>query len=537
MSRTTPGSRPVLEQAGPEGRLNWMPYHISWSWPVAFSAILAILLTRGGFLFTTPLHESGDSAANSILVRQAEHFTLLHGNYSREGFFHPGPAYIYILAAGQAFFHGLLHAVPTPWNGQLIAVAIGNSALVATVVWVINSWTRSVWATLAAAVAVLGFIDAHPLIIASAWMPYLYVPTFLCFVVSAASVAAGRTRHLWLLAVTGCLLIHGHVSFFLFVLVMAAAAAAAAVFLSAGSPPLTAVSRFFRERRSHWIPAAVTCVVFAVPVVADVVLHWPGQFGAYLRYMRSAQAGHHALSAALRYILWYWWDGSSWIALVVAIAVSVLALGVTLRLADAALRRFLLATLGMNALASVLMLYYAMRGIDYLVYPYMGYFYWAIPMLTLVVAVIGVITTMSGARSRHPVWVSVVIMTAALAAICTAFKVPGMRMDVRDNERVLVTTTASLASRDPGRPIILHTAPTAQADALGLVLQAERTGVRACLSGLYPQVFFATSEFTCNSRDYATGVPYWMHDLPYKAGRGVTVVARLRYSEITATSG
>ena len=105
-----------------------MPYHISWSWPVAFSAILAILLTRGGFLFTTPLHESGDSAANSILVRQAEHFTLLHGNYSREGYFHPGPAYIYILAAGQAFFHGLLHAVPTPWNGQLIAVAIGNSA-------------------------------------------------------------------------------------------------------------------------------------------------------------------------------------------------------------------------------------------------------------------------------------------------------------------------------------------------------------------------------------------------------------------------
>ena len=270
------------------------------------------------------------------------------------------------------------------------------------------------WATLAAAVAVLGFIDAHPLIIASAWMPYLYVPTFLCFVVSAASVAAGRTRHLWLLC--GHRLPADPRSRLLLPVRSGdggRGAAAAAVFLSAGSPPLTAVSRFFRERRSHWIPAAVTCVVFAVPVVADVVLHWPGGLGAYLRYMRSAQAGHHALSAALRYILWYWWDGSSWIALVVAIAVSVLASVSPCGWPMPALRRFLLATLGMNALASVLMLYYAMRGIDYLVYPYMGYFYWAIPMLTLVVAVIGVITTMSGARSRHPVWVSVVIMTAA----------------------------------------------------------------------------------------------------------------------------
>lgn len=503
---------------------------------MTFSAILLILLARGGFLLTTPLHESGDSAANSILVTQAEHFTLLHGNYSREGFFHPGPGYIYILAAGQAFFHGLLHAVPTPWNGQLIAVAMLNSALVATVVWLISSWTRSAWTTVAAAVAVLGFIDARPLIIASAWMPYLYVPTFLCFVVSAASVAAGRARHLWVLAVTGCLLIHGHVCFLLFVPVMAAAAAAAAL-LPAGSPRRAAVSRFLRERRSHWIPAALICVAFAAPVIAGMMLHWPGQFGAYFRYAGSAQAGHHALPAALRYILWYWWPGSSWAGLVVAVAVSGLALGVTLRLADAALRRFLLALLGMNALASVLMLYYAMRGIDWLVYPYMGYFYWSVPLLTLVAGVIGLAATVSGRRPRPPVWVAAVITAAALAAICTAFKVPGMRMDVRDNERVLVTTTASLASRDPGRPIILHTAPGAQADALGLVLQAERTGVRACLSGPYLQVFFATSEFTCDKRDLATGVSYWMHDRPYAAARGVTVVARLRYSEITTTGG
>lgn len=539
VSKITQSSPPVLERHPGAARVNWLPYRIPWPWSVTFSAIVVILLTRGGFLFTTPLHESGDTASNSILVIQAEHFTLLHGNYSREGFFHPGPGYIYILAAGQAFFYGLLHAVPTPWNGQLIAVAIANSAMVATVVWLIHSWTRSAWATLAAAVAVLGYLDAHPLIIASAWMPFLYVPTFFCFIVSAASVAAGRSGHLWVLAATGCLLIHGHACFLLFVPVIVAATAAAAVLLSAGSPPLTAIRRFFRERKAHWIPAVVTGLLFAVPVIADVILHWPGQFGAYLGYARSGRAGHHDLLTALRYLLWYWWPHRGWIGLAVGLSVglSALALGVSLRVADPALRRFLLAALGMNALVSVLMLYYAMRGIDDLRYPYMGYFYWSVPVLTLIVMVIGLVAVVSGTRSRQRVPVTVVIVTAALAAICAAFVVSGMRMDVRDNERVLVPAMASLAARDPGRPIIFHTAPKVQADALGLVLQAERTGVRACLSGPYLQAFFATSEFTCDARDYATGVSYWMHDLPYQAGRGVTVVARLRYSEITTTGG
>ncbi|MGH7735038.1 MAG: hypothetical protein ACREOE_15470 [Gemmatimonadales bacterium] len=55
--------------------------------------------------------------------------------------------------------------------------------------------------------------------------------------------------------------------------------------------------------------------------------------------------------------------------------------------------------------------------------------------------------------------------------------------------------------------------------------------MRACLSGPYAQVFFATSEFICDRQDYATGVSYQMMDLP--APRGVTVIARLRYSVIT----
>ena len=57
-------------------------------WIATFVVVAGLLLLRSRFLFTTRLYETADEAANSILVMQAMHFSLLHGNYSMEGFFH-----------------------------------------------------------------------------------------------------------------------------------------------------------------------------------------------------------------------------------------------------------------------------------------------------------------------------------------------------------------------------------------------------------------------------------------------------------------
>jgi hypothetical protein len=197
-----------------------------------FVAVACLLLVRSRFLFTTRLYESADPADNSILVAQASRFTLLHGNYSREGFFHPGPAYLYLMAAGQWLFHDVTHLVPTGWNGQLIAILLLNSALLAALAWIVGGWAGSAWAAAAAAATALGYaavlsldvpVSLNPQILASNWMPDVYVPTFLVFLVAGASVAAGRTAHLWLLAATGWLLIHGHAAFLFFVPVVLAA--------------------------------------------------------------------------------------------------------------------------------------------------------------------------------------------------------------------------------------------------------------------------------------------------------------------------
>src|SRR5580692_4670195 len=197
------------------------------AWAAPFTLVLAVLLVRNAFLFTTPEYEDADMGANSILIEQARRFTLLVGHYSREHFNEPGPAFLYVQAWGESLFYDALHLVPTPWNGQLIALYALNALFAASVVAVGYGWTRSLRGAAVALAVVLLFAALHPAIFSSDWMPYVYVPAYLAFVVAIASVAAGRTEHAWLAALTGWFLINGHACFLVFVPALSATALAA----------------------------------------------------------------------------------------------------------------------------------------------------------------------------------------------------------------------------------------------------------------------------------------------------------------------
>ena len=184
--------------------------------------MLTVLLVRNAFLFSTPEYEDADMGANSILIEQARRFTLLVGNYSREGFNHPGPAFLYVQAWGESIFWALLRVVPTPWNGQLIGLYLLNAGFAACVAAVVYGWTRSARGVLAAGAAVGLFGFLHPAVFNSDWMPYVYVPAFLTFVVSLASVSAGRSADGWIAALSGWFLIHGHAAFLFIVPAMVA---------------------------------------------------------------------------------------------------------------------------------------------------------------------------------------------------------------------------------------------------------------------------------------------------------------------------
>ena len=147
MSITESDQNNMNHHQRPEGqprpaRPSRVPAAIAWAAP--FALVLAVLLVRNAFLFSTPEYENADMGANSILIEQARRFSLLVGNYSREHFNPPGPAFLYVQAWGESLFYDALHVVPTAWNGQLIALYALNALFAALVVAIGYGWTRSV---------------------------------------------------------------------------------------------------------------------------------------------------------------------------------------------------------------------------------------------------------------------------------------------------------------------------------------------------------------------------------------------------------
>ena len=67
-------------------------------------------------------------------------------------------------------------------------------------------------------------------------------------------------------------------------------------------------------------------------------------------------------------------------------------------------------------------------------------------------------------------------------------------------------------------------------DVAGFVVQAERTGVRACVLNPVWR-FMMTSQFICTSPEIADSRLYWFRTI---APRGSTVIARLRQAVVTA---
>jgi hypothetical protein len=51
--------------------------------------------------------------------------------------------------------------------------------------------------------------------------------------------------------------------------------------------------------RAHWIAFAAVIGLFLLPIVLNLVLHFPGEFDEYRDYATSYQAGGHGLSAAI----------------------------------------------------------------------------------------------------------------------------------------------------------------------------------------------------------------------------------------------
>jgi hypothetical protein len=520
-----PGRRSVLgsRSPGPAPRMatDRRPW---WIWAAPFTLVLAVLVVRSRFLFTASFYEQGDAGANSILIQQAVHGSLLIGNYSREGFNHPGPAYMYVQAAGQWLFLYALHVVPTAWNAHVLAVFTLNSAFVAMITGVVYGWTRSLRGAAVCLAVVLGFIATQPWILSLDWMPWMYVPAYITFLIAAASVAVGASRDLWILTLAGWFLIHGHASFLFFVPVILAAALAAVVWQHG---PRASLRAFFQPRA--WVPVVVISAVFALPIVVNLVLHWPGDFGKYFSYSSSSRAGGHGLGQIVRYALWFWWRGGhAWAVALVPVVSYAVAIAAVVWLSRGAMRRFLAALLAINVVSTLAFACYAAVGIDSLSHYYIGYFYFSAPIITLLVIALAVVHAL-------PVPLGAVVAAGAVVLGVAMFAAaPATAVSTEDTDAALPHAVQAVAAQVHGKIIVIRSNHNAWIDVTGFLVQAERTGVRACAQDP-TWTFMMTRQFSCTPRQISGGMPFWFN--APSAPAGTTVIATLKNSQIIAGSG
>jgi hypothetical protein len=489
-----------------------------WAWVGPFALVLTVLVVRSRFLFTARFYEQGDAAANSILIEQAKHLTLLVGNYSREGFHHPGPAYMYVQALGEWLFKDLLHLVPTAWNAHVLAVFTLNSAFVAMMVAVVYGWTRSLRAAAVSLAVVLACVATEPWILSYDWMPWMYVPAYIAFAIAAGSVAAGGERDLWILTLTGWFLIHGHACFLFFVPVIVAVAAGAVTWRHG---PRAALRRFTGPRT--WVPVTVISAVFALPIVVNLALHWPGEFGKYLSYPSSKLAGGHGASQVLHYALWYWWQrGGGWAAWLVPAGSYLVAVAAALLCRDP-VRRFLVALLAIGIVSTLAFGCYVAAGVDLLSERYIGYFYFSAPLITLLVIAVSLTEALPLGALAAPV-------LAVLAVIAFA-AAPATAVNTGDTDAALPGAVSAVAASAHGKTIVIYLDHAAWPDVTGFLVQAERAGVRACVASP-GWTFMMTRQFICTPGQVLTGAPFWFR--APAAPPGMPVIATLKDSAITA---
>jgi hypothetical protein len=516
----TPDPPPATEPSESRVRRRWSMPTVTWLG--SFLTLAVMLVARNAYLFTTKIYEDMDFAANTIAVLQAKRFDLLTGNYSKEGFYHPGPAFLYVMAAGESFFHDLLHLVPTPWNGQLLAILLLNAALIGASLAVLARQAGSARVVLAALAVVLLFTALHPLTLNSAWMPYVYFAPTLLLLMSAASVATGQTVDLWLLALSALLCINGQAEFLLFSPVIVVASLACLVVVrrrrrSAGDtvPPIPA---------RHWIGALAVSAVLTFPIALNTLLHWPGQFGRYLNYANAASGHltHHSVAFSIGYMLRYWWPGipattADAGGLIVGLVAGALALALAWYCPVPGLRRFLLASLAVVGLLTVLFVYYALKGVDDndISQAYLGYFYWAAPLVVVIVAVVAAVVRVDLKRAdlQRAALLSLAAVVAGAAVVAAV--VPQIK-DNNDDPPAkyygapqIPHAVEQLAASADGRPIVLHILNHDWIDTVGLIAYADRIGVRSCVVGTEWTILFRAQSI-CTRGDLRSGARFWL---------------------------
>ncbi|CAN5520165.1 hypothetical protein BH18VER1_BH18VER1_01900 [soil metagenome] len=397
------------------------PWRIS---PVALWALLAFVFVacHYQFYFRWSFYEGGDLAANALQVRNAKNFQELYGNYSRFGFHHPGPAFFYVYAAAERLFFDLLKIVPTPFAAHSLAGALLQLMFFMWAIAIIGERTKrglTIPLLLLFGGFYFGLVNYFQPNTAfqSIWSPHVLLMPFLCFLLAAASVAAGGTKELIPLAVAGSFLVHGHAAQLLFVIPLTLFAYAAWWQRKSKETQLF-------DRSTAWIHVAAAALValFAFPLVIDlskgeqsnlrlIARHFAQTTGEQKSFAQSAVYNLSFLchinnpekfcdqlnAASLDFLMKRWYLAAMWAALVPVTALLLRAAWRTRRLADTP---FVRAVLLVFAAACLLTFVWGKLQTGALL-QFNSYFNFAILFLVFVGLAIALASFVTGEAARH----------------------------------------------------------------------------------------------------------------------------------------
>jgi hypothetical protein len=171
---------------------------------------------------------------------------------------------------------------------------------------------------------------------------------------------------------------------------------------------------------------------------------------------------------------------------------------------------------------------YAAVGIDSLSHYYIGYFYFSAPIITLLVIALAVVHA-----PPAPVGAALAVGAAVLGVAAFA-AAPATAVSTEDTDAALPHAVQAVAAQAHGKTIVIRFNHNAWIDVTGFLVQAERTGVRACVQDP-AWTFMMSRQFICTSGQIAAGAPFWF-SAP-TAPSGTTVIATLKNSQIIAGSG
>ncbi len=296
------------------GRRAWLvPLLLFVAYAVYLLAAQRVLLF-GHFML--PL---GDNAVDDLLIFDAKRLRLLHGNYSRFGFYHPGPWFLYVAAFGewvfydeaglfrsyvgaQAFALSLTHGIAFAFCCRLWLLVTGRTslALMATVV--------------IAAVIAAPLSPANPFV--QLWTPYSTIAASLLSATGLAGCVLRGPSWLPLLVLGSAQMVHGHASFLGIVpmiLVLALLLAAGLRRLPFRPSCRPAALAWLARNRTHLGFSLAIAVLYALPLILHTVLHWPGELRKYWDFLGALPP--QPVAAAWRYGIAFVPLGGLWILL------------------------------------------------------------------------------------------------------------------------------------------------------------------------------------------------------------------------------